>query len=79
MPSFRLVYFGLGYDAGHVRGQPHQILDNALPSAEMTESSGGGEDELLQPPQYLFERLAKLKGYTWDQSLEPFHSAGHEI
>jgi len=45
----------------------------------MTKSSGGDEDELLQPPQYLFERLAKLKGYTWDQSLEPFHSAGHEI
>ncbi|PLN76279.1 hypothetical protein BDW42DRAFT_179039, partial [Aspergillus taichungensis] len=32
-----------------------------------------GED-LPLPPARLFERLAQLPGYTWDQSVEPFHS-----
>ena len=32
-----------------------------------------GED-LPLPPSRLFERLAHLPGYTWDQSTEPFHS-----
>lgn len=32
-----------------------------------------GED-LPLPPARLFERLAHLPGYTWDQSIEPFHS-----
>lgn len=31
------------------------------------------EDHPL-PPARLFERLAQLPGYTWDQSSEPFHS-----
>ena len=35
---------------------------------------GGGEDS-PQPPPHLFERLAHLKGYTWDESIEPFYSA----
>ena len=26
------------------------------------------------PPPRLFDRLAQLSGYTWDQSIEPFHS-----
>lgn len=26
------------------------------------------------PPSRLFERLAQIPGYTWDQSIEPFHS-----
>lgn len=28
----------------------------------------------LQPPSRLYERLAHLSGYTWDQSIQPFHS-----
>ncbi|KAL3496895.1 hypothetical protein BJX62DRAFT_232091 [Aspergillus germanicus] len=32
-----------------------------------------GED-LPLPPARLFQRLAQLPGYTWDQSIEPFHS-----
>ncbi|KAL4908014.1 hypothetical protein BDW74DRAFT_148417 [Aspergillus multicolor] len=32
-----------------------------------------GED-LPLPPARLFQRLAQLPGYTWDQSFEPFHS-----
>lgn len=68
---------------GHVQGQlrDRQVprLDNALSSVEMTGSGGGGKDDLPQPPQYLFERLAQLEGYTWDQSLKPLHSVGHEI
>ncbi|PYI10270.1 sensor histidine kinase/response regulator [Aspergillus sclerotiicarbonarius CBS 121057] len=31
-------------------------------------------DDLPLPPARLFERLAHLPGYTWDQSVEPFHS-----
>ncbi|PYI15478.1 hypothetical protein BO99DRAFT_249898 [Aspergillus violaceofuscus CBS 115571] len=31
-------------------------------------------DDLPLPPARLFERLAQLPGYTWDQSVEPFHS-----
>lgn len=33
-----------------------------------------GED-LPLPPARLFERLAQIPGYTWDQSFEPFHSS----
>ncbi|KAJ9293720.1 hypothetical protein DTO271G3_7602 [Paecilomyces variotii] len=32
-----------------------------------------GED-LPLPPARLFERLAQLPGYVWDQTIEPFHS-----
>ncbi|KAJ5174443.1 uncharacterized protein N7482_000320 [Penicillium canariense] len=31
-------------------------------------------DDLPLPPARLFERLSHLPGYTWDQSIEPFHS-----
>ena len=31
-------------------------------------------DDLPLPPTRLFERLGQLPGYTWDQSVEPFHS-----
>ena len=31
------------------------------------------EEKPVLPPR-LFERLAHISGYTWDQSLEPFHS-----
>lgn len=33
-----------------------------------------GED-LPVPPARLFERLAQLPGYTWDHSIDPFHSS----
>ncbi|KAF9893081.1 hypothetical protein FE257_012492 [Aspergillus nanangensis] len=39
----------------------------------MEDSNILGED-LPLPPARLFERLAHLPGYTWDQSIEPFHS-----
>lgn len=28
----------------------------------------------VKPPPRLYERLAQLPGYTWDQSFRPFHS-----
>ncbi|KAJ5721793.1 uncharacterized protein N7483_009727 [Penicillium malachiteum] len=31
-------------------------------------------DDLPLPPTRLFERLGQIPGYTWDQSVEPFHS-----
>ncbi|KAL8861888.1 MAG: hypothetical protein Q9178_001757 [Gyalolechia marmorata] len=40
----------------------------------MDESEPTVEDKEL-PPQQLFERLSYLSGYTWDVSLEPFHSS----
>lgn len=42
-------------------------------SAEMDDSHILGED-LPLPPARLFQRLAQLPGYTWDQSSEPVHS-----
>ncbi|MCJ1382478.1 hypothetical protein MMC17_005591 [Xylographa soralifera] len=33
-----------------------------------------GEDKPVHPPR-LYERLAHISGYTWDQSFEPFHSS----
>ncbi|KAJ5601674.1 hypothetical protein N7510_011208 [Penicillium lagena] len=39
----------------------------------MEENHPFGED-LPLPPARLFERLSQLPGYTWDQSIEPFHS-----
>ncbi|KAL2818829.1 hypothetical protein BJX63DRAFT_428899 [Aspergillus granulosus] len=39
----------------------------------MEDSQVLGED-LPLPPARLFQRLAQLPGYTWDQSIEPFHS-----
>jgi hypothetical protein len=32
-------------------------------------------DEMLDPPQRLYERLRQIAGYTWDESKEPFHSS----
>lgn len=40
------------------------------------ESIEGGQ--ALQPPQRLYERLAQISGYTWDQSIQPFHSVREE-
>ncbi|MCJ1398047.1 hypothetical protein MMC11_001244 [Xylographa trunciseda] len=38
------------------------------------EHDEAGEEKPLPPPR-LYERLAHISGYTWDQSLEPFHSS----
>ena len=35
---------------------------------------GGGAVDIPIPPARLFERLAQLSDYTWDQSVPPFHS-----
>lgn len=32
-------------------------------------------DGVLDPPPRIFERLAQIAGYTWDDSKEPFHSS----
>ncbi len=42
----------------------------------MEEDIGGlGEASLhLSAPPRLFERLAQISGFTWDQSTEAFHS-----
>ncbi|KAL8832988.1 MAG: hypothetical protein Q9170_004587 [Blastenia crenularia] len=40
----------------------------------MEENDKDGEEQAL-PPHHLFERLSYLSGYTWDQSIEPFHSS----
>jgi hypothetical protein len=32
-------------------------------------------DEHLNPPPRLFERLRQIKGYTWDEERDPFHSS----
>ncbi|KAL9612330.1 MAG: hypothetical protein Q9167_003063 [Letrouitia subvulpina] len=39
----------------------------------MEENDESGHDHLLFTHR-LFERLAQISGYTWDQSIEPFHS-----
>ncbi|KAG9258980.1 putative histidine kinase HHK1p [Emericellopsis atlantica] len=31
-------------------------------------------DDLLDPPQRIFERLRHIAGYTWDEQKDPFHS-----
>lgn len=36
------------------------------------DSLHGGQ--VMQSPSRLYERLAQLSGYTWDQSIQPFHS-----
>lgn len=38
------------------------------------ENYGGGSQKVSAPPPRLFERLAQLSGYTWDQSTPPYHS-----
>ena len=38
------------------------------------EDTSGPRSQLPSPPPRLFDRLAQLSGYTWDQSIEPFHS-----
>ena len=36
------------------------------------DSIDGGQT--MRIPQRLYERLAHISGYTWDQSIQPFHS-----
>jgi hypothetical protein len=43
-------------------------------------NKGGNDDaveDLPVPPARLFERLARIRGYVWDQSIQPFHSVRH--
>ncbi|KAL9031107.1 MAG: hypothetical protein Q9196_000842 [Gyalolechia fulgens] len=40
----------------------------------MEENEKNGE-EYGSPPDQLFERLSYISGYTWDQSIKPFHSS----
>ena len=42
---------------------------------ETNGTEGGGQ--ILLPPPRLYERLAQLSGYTWDQSIQPFHSVSN--
>lgn len=44
----------------------------------MEESNVLGDD-LPLPPARLFERLAQISGYTWDPSIEPFHSVSLHV
>ena len=30
--------------------------------------------QAMQIPHRIYERLAQISGYTWDQSIQPFHS-----
>ena len=39
----------------------------------MADSNGAGDD-LPTAPLRLFERLAQIRGYSWDQTIQPFHS-----
>ncbi|KAL8906915.1 MAG: hypothetical protein Q9207_001723 [Kuettlingeria erythrocarpa] len=43
-------------------------------SYRMCENEQNMEEQDL-PPNHLFDRLSHLSGYTWDQSIEPFHSS----
>lgn len=45
------------------------------PYTTMKENVGPEEvAHQLVPPKHLYERLAQIPGYTWDQSIRPFHS-----
>ncbi|KAF4126309.1 Signal transduction histidine kinase [Geosmithia morbida] len=35
---------------------------------------GAASDNLLDPPPRLYERLRQIAGYSWDESIPPFHS-----
>ncbi|KAI9812357.1 MAG: hypothetical protein M1832_000445 [Thelocarpon impressellum] len=41
----------------------------------MEEGTGVGADDLLQSFPRIFERLGQIAGYTWDESIPPFHSS----
>lgn len=34
-----------------------------------------GEEQALDPPVRLFERLRQIAGYTWNESKAPVHSS----
>lgn len=35
---------------------------------------GAASDNVLDPPPRLYERLRQIAGYSWDESIPPFHS-----
>ncbi|KAI0862578.1 putative histidine kinase HHK1p [Xylaria cubensis] len=41
----------------------------------MMDGSAALLDEQLDPPARIFERLKQLAGYSWNESLQPFHSS----
>ncbi|KAI8955898.1 putative histidine kinase HHK1p [Xylaria longipes] len=41
----------------------------------MMDGSAALPDEQLDPPARIFERLKQLAGYSWDESIQPFHSS----
>ena len=43
-------------------------------SGKMRDPDGTEGGQAMQIPQRLYERLAHISGYTWDQSIQPFHS-----
>ena len=43
-------------------------------SDKMRDPDGTEGGQAMQIPQRLYERLAQISGYTWDQSIQPFHS-----
>lgn len=43
-------------------------------SDKMRDPDGTEGGQAMQVPQRLYERLAHISGYTWDQSIQPFHS-----
>ena len=48
-------------------------------SQDMKEDRATGE-QLPLPPNRLFERLAQIgSNYTWDQSIDPFHSVSFHL
>ena len=40
----------------------------------MRDPDGTEGGQTMQIPQRIYERLAHISGYTWDQSIQPFHS-----
>ena len=43
-------------------------------SDKMRDPDGIEGAQTMQIPQRIYERLAHISGYTWDQSIQPFHS-----
>ena len=49
----------------------HYVHVNIDKMRDPDRTEGG---QAMQTPQRLYERLAQISGYTWDQSIQPFHS-----
>lgn len=51
-----------------------ELPDQRMRYESMVETNGIERGQALLPPPRLYERLTQLGGYTWDQSIQPFHS-----